>query len=409
MHAGNTRLEELYLKWVNKTATPQEKAALIELLESGASKEQLTPLIDKIWDDLRDDHDFSLSDKQQLANNILKQWPAEPVVTGRTPVRFFRWGWAVAATILLLTGTVFVWKLLVQKDTHTVKDAGQIAVHTEVIQPGSNGAILTLADGRQIVLDSAANGVISKQGGAEVSLQNNQIVYKAGEEPVAENTMAYNTMKTPKGRQFQLVLPDGSKVWLNAASSIRYPVAFNNKERRVEISGEAYFEVAHDKTKPFIVQTKNQAVQALGTSFNVNAYEDETIEKTTLIEGSVKVSSITNDQSVPHHPLSTILNPGQQAKIDNNKQLLSVANNQSEAAIAWKNGYFNLENIPFDQVMKQLERWYDIQVVYENGVPDLHFVGGLSRNVTLAALIRALQVSEVHFKVETGRRLIVYK
>jgi ferric-dicitrate binding protein FerR (iron transport regulator) len=216
-------------------------------------------------------------------------------------------------------------------------------------------------------------------------------------------------MATPKGRQFQLVLPDGSKVWLNAASSIRYPVAFNNKERRVEVSGEAYFEVAHDKTKPFQVQTKEQQVQALGTSFNINAYADEPIEKTTLLEGSVKVNSISQKQTVTHQPLSAILTPGQQARIDNNNQLLSIANNQSEAAIAWKNGYFNLENIPFDQMMKQLERWYDIQVEYENGVPDLHFVGGLSRNITLAALLRSLQVSEVHFKMETGRRLIVYK
>jgi len=408
MQAGDPKLEELYLKWFNKTATPQEKAALIELLESGATKEQMAPLIDKIWDDLKEDDHFSFPGRQQLADNILKQWPAEPVVSTGSRVHFYRWKWAAAAAILLLTGTVFVWKLFTEKGSHGEKNYSEVARNTEVIPPGHDGAILTLADGRQIVLDSAANGVIGNQGSAQISLQNNQVIYKPGADPVAEKEMVYNTMTTPKGRQFQLVLPDGSKVWLNAASSIKYPIAFNDKERRVEVSGEAYFEVAHDKTWPFFVQTKNQQVQALGTSFNVNAYENETIEKTTLIEGSVKVSSIINDQSAAHHPLAAILIPGQQANVDNSNQLLSIANNQSEAAIAWKNGYFNLENIPFDRVMKQLERWYDIQVLYENDVPDLHFVGGLSRNMTLAALIRALQVSEVHFKMD-GRRLIVYK
>lgn len=409
MQAGNTKLEELYFKWFNKTATPQEKAELIELLEAGATKEELAPLINKIWDHLEQDNSFPLPGRQQLADNILKQWPAEPVVTAPARVSSFRWRWVAAAAIILLVGSVFVWQLLTEKKPDLQKDYNAVSRSTEAIPPGRDGAILTLADGRQIVLDSAANGMIGNQDGAQISLQNNQVIYKPGADAGNAKEMAYNTMSTPKGRQFQLVLPDGSKVWLNAASSIKYPIAFNDKERRVQITGEVYFEVAHDKTKPFFVQTKNQQVQALGTSFNVNAYENEAIEKTTLIEGSVKVNSITNDQSAAHHPLSAILNPGQQANIDNSKQLLSIANNQSEAAIAWKNGYFNLENMPFDQVMKQLERWYDIQVLYENGVPDLHFVGGLSRNMTLDALIRALRVSEVHFKMEAGRRLIVYK
>lgn len=408
MQAGNTKLEDLYLKWFNKTATPQEKAELIQLLEAGATKEELTPLIDKIWDHLQEDDAFTLSEKQQLADNILKQWPAEPVVTASTPVRTFRWGWAAAAAIFLVVGAVVVWKLSTDTKPGQPKAYSAVVKNIDPIPPGHDGAVLTLADGQKIVLDSAANGVIGQQHGAQISLQNNQVIYKPHVDPAAgpAKEMAYNTMTTPNGRQFQLILPDGSKVWLNAASSITYPIAFDSKERRVKITGEIYVEVAHDKSWPFIVQTKNQQIQALGTAFNVNAYENEEIEKTTLIEGSVKVNST---QAVNSHPLSAVLLPGQQANIDNSKQLLSIANNQSEAAIAWKNGYFNLENMPFDKVMKQLERWYNIEVLYQNGVPDLRFVGGLSRNMTLDALIRALRVSEVHFKMEAGRRLIVYK
>ncbi|WP_162915672.1 FecR family protein [Paraflavitalea soli] len=411
MQAGNTKLEDLYIKWFNRTATPQERAALIQLLEAGATKEQLAPIIEKIWDQLKDDDEpFTLSDKQQLADKILKQWPAEPVVTGNTPVRTFRWGWAAAA-ILLLGASVLVGKLLIEKKPEQQKTYSVVVKNIDPIPPGHDGAVLTLADGQQIVLDSAANGVIGQQQGAQISLHNNQVIYQPRVDQAAgqPKEMTYNTMSTPKGRQFQLVLPDGSKVWLNAASSITYPIAFNKQERRVKITGEVYVEVAHDKTWPFIVQTKNQQIQALGTAFNVNAYENEEIEKTTLIEGSVKVNSTIVPQAVNSHPLSAILLPGQQANIDNSKQLLSIANNQSEAAIAWKNGYFNLENIAFDKVMKQLERWYNIEVVYQSGVPDLRFVGGLSRNMTLDALIRALRVSEVHFKMEGDRRLIVYK
>ncbi|MFT3822276.1 MAG: FecR domain-containing protein [Chitinophagaceae bacterium] len=406
MQSGDKRLEELYTKWLNKTATPQEKAALIELLASGVSREQLTPLMEKVWNELKDDNGFSNAQRQELADNILKQWPAGRVVTAAPRVRLYRRAWAAA--IVLLAGAGITWMLLSDKNTKPQQLSNVTTATQEVIAPGKDGAVLTLADGRKIVLDSAGNGIIGSEAGAQISLHNNQIVYNtnAGD---TSTVMLYNTMYTPKGRQFQLVLPDGSRVWLNAASTIRYPVAFSSKERRVELNGEAYFEVAHDKNWPFYVQTKNQQVQALGTSFNVNAFEEEATEKTTLIEGSVEVNALTNNQPEKHHPLSAILHPGQQAKLDYHNQHISVANNQSEAAIAWKNGYFSLENLPFDQVMRQLERWYDIQVVYESGVPDLHFVGGISRNMTLAALIRALQVSEVHFKIEAGRRLIVYK
>lgn len=396
MQAGNPRLEELYMKWFNKTATPQETAELLDLLASGAAREDLGPSMEKIWDQLGEDEGYTLRQKEQLADNILRQWPSEPVVSARPRLRWFRWA---AAAVLIAAGTL-VWRLSVPPKP--AQEAGTVNTAPEMINPGSNGAILTLADGRQILLDSTTHGVFANQGTTEISLQHNQLIYQASDDGDT-SAIAWNTMSTPRGRQFQLLLPDGSRVWLNAASSIRYPVAFRGNERKVIVTGEAYFEVAKDQEKPFYVQTKNQLIQALGTGFNVNAYGNENSEQTTLIEGSIKVTMSSGKA------LYAVLGPGQQAQLDNRKQSLSIIENQAEASIAWKNGYFNLEDLPFDKVMKKLERWYDIEVVYENGVPDLHFYGGISRNLTLDALIRALKVSEVRFRIGAGRRLVVYK
>ncbi|MGN6421208.1 MAG: FecR domain-containing protein [Pseudobacter sp.] len=397
MQAGNTRLEELYTKWINNTATPDEMEELLKLMQEGASREQLMPGIEKFWTGLEDDHSFSSRQKDRLVDNILSQWPSEPVIRIRRRIPY--WRWVAAAVVILLTG-VAIWQFTNKDTTELVQKT--VAPVPEVIAPGRNGAILTLSDGRQILLDSTNNGVFATQGKTEIAIQNNQLIYQAGDD-MDSATITYNTMSTPKGRQFQLLLPDGSRVWLNAASSIRYPVAFRGTERKVEVKGEAYFEVAADQARPFLVQTQHQVVQALGTGFNVHAYSNETAEQTTLVEGSVKVTLSTGKQ------LYAILGPGQQAMLDNRKQSMAVLENQSEAATAWKNGYFHLENMSFEKVMKQLERWYDIEVVYANGVPDLSFYGGISRNMTLDALIRALKVSEVHFKIQAGRRLVVYK
>lgn len=405
MQAGNTRLEELYTKWFNKTATPEEVAELISLLEAGASREELLPGMERIWDELDADEGFSFREKDQLADKILQQWPAAPVIKGRRRLPSFRW--TAAAILLLLAGAIIIWKW---QDPGATNEKAQtpLAPVIETIGPGRNGAILTLADGRKILLDSASTGIFASQGATEISLQNNQLIYQAGEE--ADSTIiAYNTMTTPKGRQFRLLLPDGTRVWLNAASSIRYPVTFRGTERKVELKGEAYFEVAPDQSRSFMVQTPNQMVQALGTSFNVHAFENETAELTTLIEGSVKVNVAGGKHAPRGETLYAVLHPGQQANLNTQRQSLSIAEGQGEAAVAWKNGYFYLENKSFDRVMKQLERWYDIEVIYANGIPELQFYGGLSRNLTLDALIRALKVSEVHFRIEAGRRLIVYK
>jgi ferric-dicitrate binding protein FerR (iron transport regulator) len=213
-----------------------------------------------------------------------------------------------------------------------------------------------------------------------------------------------------------LLLPDGSKVWLNAASSLRYPTVFVGNERRVEVSGEVYFEVTHDKTKPFIVSVppsfggagggqtggaKGAEIEVLGTQFNVNAYSNETAVRTTLVEGSLKVVNLPANG----HTASAVLTPGKQAVITTDSRL-KVADADVDKAIAWKRGIFNFEDASLEEVMRQIERWYDIQVVYEKNVPDIKFGGKMSNDVSLQGLLKSLQESDVHFRLE-GRKLIV--
>jgi ferric-dicitrate binding protein FerR (iron transport regulator) len=213
--------------------------------------------------------------------------------------------------------------------------------------------------------------------------------------------MQYNTMSTPKGRQYHLTLPDGTKVWLNAASSIKYPTAFSGNERSVQISGEAYFEVAKNSSQPFRVAVDNgMKIDVLGTSFNVNAYEDDDNSYTTLIDGAVRVTAAEAGNSM-------ILKPAQQA-VQAPGSVLSVNSNVDvEKVMAWKNGVFNFENASLADVMKEIERWYDIDVVYKNGIPDIKFWGKITKDVSLSGILIALEKTKVHFKLENNRTLVV--
>jgi transmembrane sensor len=286
------------------------------------------------------------------------------------------------------------------------------------IMPGKQGAVLTLADGRQVVIDSAGNANIAQQGNVVVSQQNGQLVYrkeKGGNNKVEEGSapLAYNMLSTPKGRQFELMLPDGSKVWLNAASSIRYPVSFTSDERRVEITGEAYFEVEKNPAKPFRVaiftSPGNQMaeVEVLGTHFNINAYSDEQAINTTLLEGKVKVTALATQPQATNNKLQTILKPGQQASISDKSSKILVQTVDADAFIAWKNGFFNFQDASLQQVMRQLARWYDVDVKYESGIPNIEFGGKMGRDLTLSNVLHFLEKSGLHCSLENNHTLIV--
>lgn len=321
----------------------------------------------------------------EILQAILQSGSAETALVKRLPQR--KWYRIAAAVVLILGATTW---LLVNRSRDTTRQTTVQQIPD--IAPGKDGALLTLSDGSTVLMDSIQNGIVSNEGGATVSVVNGSLQYQgAGAETV------YNSMSTPKGRQYQFSLPDGSKVWLNAASSIRYPVAFNDKERKVEVSGEVYFEVTHRPRQPFIVSVDQRAqVEVLGTHFNVKAYRNEAGITTTLIEGSVRVSN--------KETASKVLTPGQQAAIG---QTIIVSNANIEGVTAWKNGSFYFTQMDFTEVMRQIERWYDVEVVYEAGVPDVQLFGGVKRNLSLDGIIRGLKDMGINLRLEQERKLVV--
>jgi ferric-dicitrate binding protein FerR (iron transport regulator) len=398
------RINELIDRYIAGKLAGNEHSELYDLLTQPENKMMMHTLVDRMNKAAEKpvviDEDASAAafrnivgvDKPGYTNGIVK-----PMNRSRLIVR---WAVAASAIFLLATGTY----LLLQKSSQPL--VKQQAKTQQDIPAGKNGAILTLADGSKIVLDSLHNGVVAKQNGSQVMLKSGQLAYDASSSSTSELT--YNVLNTPRGRQFQIVLPDGTKVWLNSASSLKYPTTFSTKDRKVELKGEAYFEVSKAVDKPFILILANNAeIKVLGTSFNVNAYENENKVRATLLEGSVKVTASTS--SGVANGAAAILKPHQQAQLTQAGNDIAVINNVDvDKVVAWKNGVFNFEGVDLTEVMKQLERWYDIEVVYEGEVPNIEFYGELSRNNSLGDVIAALKDSDVHFRRE-GKKLIVFK
>ncbi|GEP96112.1 FecR family protein [Chitinophaga cymbidii] len=305
------------------------------------------------------------------------------VVKGR-----FRYWWAAAAVLLLIAAGSLLWPRPSERAAITAQQPVNDA------PPGGSKATLTLADGSVVTLDSAGNQVL-QQGNTAVRQQGGQLSYDAQGDA---STISYNTLRTPRGGQFQVKLPDGTKVWLNAASSISYPTAFQGRERMVQVTGEAYFEVTKDAAMPFRVKVNELAtIEVLGTNFNINAYEDEAAIYTTLLEGAVRVRKGTQ---------SATLRPGQQAQIDAGIKVVKDAD--IEKAVAWKNGVFDFRNARLKDVMRELARWYDITVVYQGNVPEREFWGKMGRNLTLSQVLKGIEGTGVNFEIQdNGKKLVV--
>ncbi len=308
--------------------------------------------------------------------------------------------WQVAALLLLVPATIFV--ILTNKPA--APDAEAVAETKPVQQeifPGGDRALLILPDGKSIELDSLGNGLVVQEGNTSVEkAANGLLLYRASQEGSgSDNTVEYHTISTPRGGQYKVTLSDGTKVWLNAASTLRFPVKFTGAERHVEVTGETYFEVAHNPQLPFIVHAPGTDVQVLGTHFNLNAYNDEEDIRTTLIKGSVKVKATSVNQSGQ-------LSPGQQSRITPDGKLRIHDNADLEEAIAWINGRFQFRSAGLKTILRQIARWYDVDVEYRGNV-DMRFSGQLARSEQVYNVLEKLKLTgEVNFAIE-GRKIIV--
>jgi len=369
--ATSAELEELSLFIREAGEDGPFQDALVSLMERyPASAQELAAI----------DPQHALADKVLAIDRDL---PAKKVVSITT--RRYSWVRYAAAIIVVVSVGLYFWG---SRESAKVKTIA--ATRQGDIAPGRTGAILTLSNGATLLLDTIQNGTLTLQGGATAKVVNGGLVYEAGGQEVT-----YNTIATPKGRQYHVTLPDGTEAWLNSASSIHYPTVFSDRERSVTLTGEAYFEVKK-ATSPFRVHMDNHiAIEVLGTSFNINSYSNEGPLKATLLEGAVQVVK-DNDRMVLH--------PGEQAEVDQGIRVKKEVD--VSQVIAWKNGIFNFDGVKLEEAMRQLERWYDIEVVYEKGVPDITFRGKLTRDVPLNDLLAGLEKLDVHFRLE-GHRLII--
>lgn len=405
----NERLAYLFEQYYAKAISTSEQEELFVLMADPSNEEKLKSLImssyaGKIQDVMPVEPTEAVL--RAIFNSEAKVVTMEPDSRKRFSGRRM---WAAASVVfVLLTGAFFLFRVSDKNQPVLAKVSEHKAIN---VAPGKEGAILTLADGTQVVLDSLGNGLVANQSGAKIILKDGQLAYDPTQAAAAN---AINKIGTPKGRQFNVTLSDGTQVWLNAASSITFPAVFSGSTRVVEASGEVYFEVAKNAARPFHVKIGNGAeIEVLGTHFNVNAYDDGPAIKTTLLEGSVRVRTSPSLAAGYRNSINEVeLIPGQQAQImqgavRNEAASIKVELANTDKVMAWKNGVFNFDGVKLEDVMRELSRWYDIEVVYEKGVPEMRFFGEISRNLNLSEVIKALEESKVHFRMDDEKRLVV--
>jgi len=408
-----TRLHYLLQQYATDSCTRRELLELLQAIDGAEGDQDLENSLASMWKELTGSDVLPPIDKERVFSSIISD-PAFAV-----PVKRSLWPRMAAAAVLILALGTCAYLYL------TLQPPQKIALAPvgpgNDVKPGSNKAILTLADGSTIVLDSSHNGALGQQGNTRViKLDSGRLAYQtaaghelraASDKLQATGQPLYNTITTPKGGQYQVTLPDGTKVWLNASSSLRFPTAFNGDRREVDLAGEAYFEVTKEKN-PFKVHIYSSVagmgvvgsgrpvseIDVLGTHFNVNAYDDEAAVEATLLQGSIRYSK--GDDHV-------LLKPGQQAvSARAGGAIRIVPDADVDAAVAWKNGYFQFDGASVETVMRQLARWYDVEVRYEGTVTERQFGGQMPRGVNLSEVLRILEVINVHFRIE-GKTLVV--
>lgn len=375
--------KELMEQFISGEITPEGKTMLLEMLDNPQYSEELNAILRENYDSVEIPA-VSPDVTKKFIEELRKKMDASSKTDESSVIRLFNWRKiAVAASIFVAIG-IGTLVLFQKREQSPVMVASKGSNDKE---PGKTGAILTLSDGSKIVLDSAGNGLLANQNNTAVSKKNGGVVYKAGRDA----QVVYNTMTTPRARQYNLELSDGTKVWLNASSSITFPTSFEANERKVTLTGEAYFEVAKDKKRPFRVLVNDMQVNVLGTHFNINAYTDEAAVNTTLLEGSVLLAE--KDKKV-------LLKPGQQAQKQKSGAIVVNDKVNLDEVMGWKNGVFYFENASLQTVLRQLSRWYDVDVVFEKGIPERTFEGEIQRNLQLSQVLKILEKNKVHFKID---------
>ncbi|PJJ85091.1 FecR family protein [Mucilaginibacter auburnensis] len=379
-YLSKEKIQELSDKWLKGTITADELAVLEDWYNSHPNKDINWTAGD--WDEKQL--------KERLYYNIQSQLADE-----LTPAKFNykKILYSAAAMVTLAIGALYLYS------RNAVVKEQELAANPVIVSTGNlNKATLTLSDGRIVELNGATNGIIASDAGTDIrKTANGEILYSAGHDEAKSNAVAFNTISTPKGGQFQISLPDGSKVWLNALSAVKFPAVFKGKERLVELTGEAYFEVAKNREMPFKVKMPDGTlVEVLGTHFNIAAYPGDKSVDATLLEGSIDIQKGN---------IKKLMVPGEMAEVTDKIQLRHV---NVEDAVSWKNGLFRFDNASVSAVMREMERWYGVEVVYSDGMPDNEITGYISRNAKLEEVLKMLELSDVRTK-QQGNKIIVLK
>jgi len=400
MKNTDEHLQYLFNQYLDGQLTKEEFLELLSLLET-ANKDLILKELISLWETSRSAQ-FSLPAEEwdNKMKRLMDETKNEQIEIKHTSHNYFSsWRKIAASLLILMTIGGAIWFIHNTRDTKKETTIIAITKPANDVLPGGNKAILTLSDGSKIILDAAQNGTLAKQGNTAVYKKNDQVIYDMSKSPIGSQTQVFtNTISTPRGGQYQIALSDGSKVWLNAASSIKFPTIFKGNERRVEITGEAYFEVAHNEKMVFIVKKGDAEVKVLGTHFNINAYDNEDAMKVTLLEGSVKLLIPTTNES-------HIISPGQQAQLHKNGKI-KITSVDADETIAWKNGYFHFDRADIQSVMRQLSNWYDVDVIYDGSIPNQQFGGDMQRDLTLSQVLNILGKSQVKFKIQ-GKNIII--
>ena len=384
MHQENKRYSELAEKWLKGTITEEEMNEFSEWYDNTENEILNIP------------YDFAGSEEElrkRLLSGIRKRRRRSGRVVSLTRGSIAK---LAVASAVIVTSTLSL--LYITREYLSAEENNQIVTlaKRDTIMPGGNKAVLILGDGIEVILDTATSGTIAENTHTRViKLDDGQLAYSRLAD--SDSPVSYNTLSTPQGGQYSITLVDGTRVWLNSSSSLRFPTSFRDAERIVELSGEAYFEVAQNRDKPFKVKVNDVEVKVLGTHFNVMAYKDEATMNTTLLEGSVSVNKTKE---------TILLTPGQQAQVRANGPIRIIRNADTEQAIAWKNGFFNFNGSDIQTTMRQIARWYDIEVIFEDNITE-HFNGTIVRDASIEKVLRILELTGVVQFTRQGRKIFV--